>query len=73
MSEEILKFDNIYEMTLRKFGVDAQTDKLIEEMSELTTALMHKKYNRPANVREELADVLIVLVQIIIAYNEEGS
>ena len=73
MSEEITKFDNIYEIALRKYGVDAQTDMLIEEMSELIVALQHNKRDRPANIREELADVLIVLTQIIIAHNEDGK
>lgn len=56
---------DIYAETLLKFGRDRQIDKLIEEMAELTKALLDYKYGLPHNVPEEIADVLIVLRQLI--------
>ena len=58
------------------FGIKAQTDMLIEEMSELTQALLKlrrytdtvddiKKELLERGVCEEIADVLIVLAQIM--------
>lgn len=56
------------------FGIKAQTDMLIEEMSELTQALLklrryadnnNERELRERDVCEEIADVLIVLAQIM--------
>jgi NTP pyrophosphatase (non-canonical NTP hydrolase) len=58
---------NIYEEAIKKFGVPAQVDMLIEEMAELTQALLkwrRCKENALDNVCEELVDVEIVLAQI---------
>lgn len=63
---------------LTKYGIDKQTDMMIEEMSELTKALL--KLRRftgnislepalVANVIEEIADVGIVLEQMRIYYS----
>jgi len=63
----------IYEKTLIKFGTDRQIDKLIEEMAELTTALMHFKYGRENNVAEEFADVTIVMKQLKEFFNNDNA
>ena len=63
---------------LTKYGIDKQTDMMIEEMSELTKALL--KLRRftgnislapalAANVIEEIADVSIVLEQMRIYFS----
>lgn len=57
------------------YGADMQIDKLIEEMSELTKALLKYRYTvgverlaRADHVSEELADVLIVLQQMLLIF-----
>lgn len=50
---------NIHQQSLDKFGSKHQKLKLIEEMAELTQALL-----KGTNVAEEIADVQIVLDQI---------
>lgn len=60
------------------YGTTAQTDKAIEEMSELTKALLKERYARKtehhieaiANVCEELADAVIMLNQLVIIFTE---
>lgn len=59
----------IYERAIEKFGVEKQMDILIEEMAELTQALL-KNRRKPndteiwGNVHEEFADVEIMLAQL---------
>lgn len=57
---------------LDTYGVKSQEDMLIEEMSELTKALMkHRRYNTDetqADILEEIADVEITLMQLILVY-----
>lgn len=63
--------DKIYNQALDTWGHDAQMDMVIEEMSELTKAILkyrrkpHK--DRAMDVAEELADVIIMLRQLEIA------
>lgn len=49
-------------------GAKAQTDVAIEEMAELTQALIHNRRGRPANIAEEIADVEIMLEQLKIIH-----
>ena len=61
---------------IEKWGADTQTDMLIEEMSELTKALLKRRrkqngrtdYDEPEknDVAEEIADVIIMSVQQLI-------
>lgn len=59
------------------YGANAQEDVAIEEMAELTKALIkNRRYNTlltADEVREEMADVYIMLIQLILIYgfNEE--
>lgn len=66
-SAEILK------KALATYGGRNQEDIAIEEMSELTKALIkNRRYNTEetrANIIEELADVLIMVSQLIILYD----
>ena len=55
---------NIHQQALTKFGEQKQKDMLIEEMSELTQALLKDRRGRESNISEEIADVQIVLDQI---------
>lgn len=56
------------------YGKDAQTDMMIEEMSELTKALLkHRRYGTSEtfdNVLEEMADVEIMLDQMKLIYGD---
>jgi len=59
----------IYEQAIEMFGVEKQTDMLIEEMAELTQALLKNRRDplneaKEQNIYEEIADVEIVLAQI---------
>lgn len=65
--------NDIYQKTLQKFGIDKQIDKLIEEMAELTVALMHYKEGRGNNVNEEFADVEIVMRQLRPVFNDNSE
>ena len=64
--------NEILERAIRTYGVECQIDKAIEEMSELTKALLKlrhcdKDYERPIiqdAVDEEMADVEIMLEQL---------
>ena len=53
----------IHKTALTHFGAEHQLDKLIEEMSELTQAIIKARHNRHTNVAEEIADVQILLDQ----------
>lgn len=76
MSELITvpNFD-VLERAIMRYGADAQVDMAIEEMSELTKALLKLRRKREQstgyydlerdNVIEEVADVLITLWQVI--------
>lgn len=72
------------EKAISRFGKNAQIDMAIEEMSELTKALLKerrvsKKHGFTAhpemieiaeeNISEEMADVIIMMVQLQIIYN----
>lgn len=68
---------NIILQAIAEHGVDAQTDMMIEEMSELTKALC--KYRRKEsgetldNIIEEMADVQIMLDQMLEIYDRDGK
>jgi len=58
--------------TVEKFGHERQIDKAIEEMGELTQALLKDRYAEDDaftdNVYEELADVFIALNELFFIY-----
>ena len=68
---------------IQTYGVDAQVDMMIEEMSELTKALLkyRRAYGQPEtvlgllveNILEEMADVEIVLLQMHMIFGETGG
>ena len=59
------------------YGERSQEDMLIEEMSELTKALIkHRRYNTEetrADILEEIADVQITLMQLIFMYENPAE
>lgn len=69
--EQKRKYDSVSVLTaaVLSYGRDAQTDVAIEEMAELTQALIHNRRGRPANIAEEIADVEIMLEQLKIIHN----
>lgn len=62
---------NICSSAIDKFGIKSQIDMAIEEMSELTQALSKFKRNKPNNVEEEIADVIIMIEQLCLMFNNE--
>lgn len=65
----------IMQNAVRKYGVDAQDDIAIEEMSELTKAIIknrrYKTFATLENLYEELADVYIMLEQIMMSLDKD--
>jgi NTP pyrophosphatase (non-canonical NTP hydrolase) len=59
---------------LEAFGGHAQAQIAIEEMAELTVALKHYERNRVgiAAVQEELADVCIVIAQLVDVFGRDA-
>lgn len=66
---------NIMLNALKKYGVDAQDDIAIEEMSELTKAIIknrrYKTFSTLENLYEELADVSIMLEQMMMSLDKD--
>ena len=60
---------------LRKYGVDKQDDIAIEEMSELTKAIIknrrYKTFATLESIYEELADVMIMTEQILMSLDKD--
>jgi len=64
-----MKSENIFKQAVDKFGVENQLLKLVEEMAELTQAIIKRRLNPDEpkylnNMLEEVADVNILLFQI---------
>lgn len=75
--QEEKKFDflsrDIYDAAITEWGSEAQIDMAIEEMSELTTALLHARRNREANIAEEIADVRIMIAQLELIFKNSDE
>ena len=60
---------------LSKYGIDAQDDIAIEEMAELTKAIIknrrYRTFSTLENLYEELADVLIMMEQILMSLDKD--
>jgi len=59
----------IAKKAITKFGDAKQTDMAIEEMAELTKELLNHRRKRPSNIQGEIADVSIMLYQLIIIHD----
>ena len=64
----------IYKQAIAQYGVEPQRKMAIEEMAELTNALM--KFDRGRNtvedIVEEIADVTIMMQQLAIIYGQNA-
>ena len=67
----------ILKRAIETYGVKNQEDIAIEEMSELIKAILkNRRYSSletRENIREEIADVMITLAQLILIYNVPGE
>ena len=65
----------VLKAALDEYGIRSQSDIAIEEMAELTKAIIKSRRNHLApateNVLEEIADALIMLEQLTIHYGTE--
>lgn len=76
MREDFLE---VYDFFIKKYGIESQHIQCIEEMSELTMALCKLKRYQDCdnksdiveNIKEELADVLNMIEQLIFYYGIE--
>ena len=62
----------LYREVIDKYGIEAQKDMLLEEMSELQFAILkarRKKLSITDGIIEEIADVEIVIDQLKFHYN----
>lgn len=66
VSEPMTEQD-LYKRIRLTTGVDAMHEKAMEEMVELTEAILDRK-NNPGNVIEEIADVEIMIEQLKLFY-----
>ena len=87
MNKQVLpeiKNPEVLEKAIKKYGVSIQSDMAIEEMSELTKAILKNRRiwrfgseeelkKQIGNIVEEAADVLITVVQVIMMYDNEGK
>jgi hypothetical protein len=69
---------DIFQQAIDKYGVQAQANKAIEELSELIRAISRIEneinFGNVANLVEEMADVYIMLKQLeMIYYIEEAT
>ena len=66
--------ENILLQAIAEYGAEAQTDMMIEEMSELTKALLkhRRKESKETldNILEEIADVQIMLDQMKLIHDD---
>ena len=63
----------IFKPAVYWWGKEAQTDMMIEEMAELTQAILHERRGRDHNIAEEMADVKIMLAQMEIIFQNAGE
>lgn len=66
--------DHILRQALNLHGAPQQETQTVEEMSELTVALLHRRRGKAGDrqVLEEMADVLIMLRQLSFLYGESA-
>jgi NTP pyrophosphatase (non-canonical NTP hydrolase) len=70
-----MKEQEIYRAAIDKYGYASQYDMLIEEMAELTQAILKARrrspHNHTENLHEEFVDVKIVMAQIELVLNPQ--
>ena len=67
--------EEIYLKLIQKFGVENQCVVAVEELSELQKEVckMLRKIGNVHNLAEEIADVQIILEQLVLIYNCESE
>lgn len=60
--------NEIFKSAVHWWGKEAQTNMMIEEMAELTKAILNERRGRDHNIAEEMADVRIMLAQMEIIF-----
>lgn len=63
----------IFKSAVYWWGKEAQTNMMIEEMAELTKAILNERRGRDHNIAEEMADVRIMLAQMEIIFQNAGE
>ena len=60
----------LFEKAVNKYGAENQVRKAVEELTELSVALLHSLDGRgdTENIREEMADVEIMLEQLHVIF-----
>lgn len=59
-----INYTQLTKLAPQVYGDMKQEDVCIEEMSELTQAIIHSRRRRESNIAEEIADVIIMLSQL---------
>ncbi|PLX78336.1 MAG: antitoxin [Desulfuromonas sp.] len=69
---DLMEYRQLYQKTIDRWGVEAQHDQAIEECAELITTLQHYRRQRvdEDHVADELADVFLMLGQLIHMFGE---
>ena len=69
----MLAYNEIYQQAIDHWPLKHQIDKMVEEMSELTTELMRLQDGRtaPDKIITEIADVQILSEQLALAFGSE--
>ncbi|MDT8441459.1 MAG: antitoxin [Desulfuromonadales bacterium] len=72
---DLMQYRDIYRQTIARWGEDAQHDQAIEECAELITVLKHYRRDRvdADAVVDELADVFLMLGQLIFMFGEQAT
>ncbi len=74
LSNELNYHDHTVKMmkdSVKLWGVEAQKMMIVEECSELITAISHQLRGRQSNVEEEIADAEIVLEQARVIFDSK--
>lgn len=64
---------DVFRNAVQTWGKEAQTDMMIEEMAELTKAILNERRGRDHNIAEEMADIRIMLAQMEIIFQNAGE
>lgn len=63
---------SVYQRAINRWGKPLQKAMAIEEMAELTQAIVKDMRGKDSNVEEEIADVKIMIRQLEEMYNKEA-
>lgn len=70
---DIMKYRDVYQRTIQKWGEEAQCDQAVEECAELIATLKHYRRDKVDEqvVVDEVADVFLMVGQLIYMFGEE--